>query len=402
MAAHAKLAPSAAHRWLNCPGSIRLTADIPETTSKYAEEGTAAHKVAEYCLNTKHDVSDMAVESFMSILRLNDLLDKEELPFIQVYLDTIRADRALYPDAEFRAEQRVRLDQYVPDLFGTVDAQLGEYLGTLRVYDLKFGRGVLVEPEGNPQQMIYALGAIGKDNLNEYQDVELVIIQPRAPHNEGPVRRWRTTVEYLQRWADEVLVPLANLTRDPNAPVSAGDWCRFCPALGQCPVAAKKAAESAMQEFDAVVQAEPANIVLPDIQLMDEVQISRALLFAEILAPWHQALKKYVHGRLEAGVEIPGWKLVRGRSGRRAWSNEQAAIAALRPKFGGEIFTDPVLLSPAQLEKKIPTIDKKLIASLVTVPEGSPTVAPESDKRPALAPSAVRDFPDEGEEDFLE
>jgi len=386
---HSKLAPSAAKRWMNCPGCIRLAEGIEEQPSVYAEEGTAAHFVAEYCLSHHCSTEGLLDPGWDIWQEHKQYVNQEMLNFVQLYLDTIRAD--LKEGGEMKAESRVDITWLVPDLFGTVDTSISEFMGLLRIYDLKYGAGVTVEPEHNPQQMLYALGMLGESNADMYEEVEIVIVQPRISHPEGKVRRWRVSVEQLYQWSKEIQ-KAAKATEDPHAPLAAGEWCQFCTAMPVCPEVVLEASKSAMIEFapDASIEDITTNVTLPAPDAMNESQIGRVLQFARIMSSWVKSVEEYALSRMQSGVLVPGFKLVSKRSNRK-WINEQAVIDDLEMLYGDNIYVDPKLKSPNQMES-IPGIDKKALATLWENPPAGNTIAPEDDKRQAANPSAVEDF----------
>ncbi len=395
--AHAKLSPSAAKRWMKCPGSIRLSAGIPSTTSSYAEEGTAAHFVAEQCLKRRCNANELwslltglkkasgAAEQFA---RYKKWINEEMLAHVQGYLDMIRKDMKTIPAGLriFNVEQRFDLNFLAPDLWGTNDASLGEYLKKLRVYDLKYGAGVPVEAVENPQLMIYAAGAVGPDNAEEYTEVEMVIHQPRCHHPDGPIRRWCIPVEELMTWAKNDLLPAAKRTTDPKAPLVAGDWCRFCPAMAVCPELTKASLEVARVEFSQ----DPATVTLPDPEQLSDAEIARVLQFSDIISAWAKQVAGYAQNVLETGGAIDGYKLVAKRAVRR-WIDDTSAEAELHKFFGKSIYTAPKLKSPAQVEK-LPGCSKDLLEGLWEKPEAGVTIAPAADRRKAVPPPALADF----------
>ena len=228
---HAKLAPSAAKRWMTCPGSVRLSEKVEDKTSVHAAEGSLAHHLGEWALKNNTDAgfrSDDSSTLGLKIPLISETLkvDQEMIDYVQIYLDTVRADMA-ETGGVLTVEKKGDLHWVHKDISGTSDASVGQLMGLLRVYDLKYGKGVVVEPEENPQQMIYALIEILEVNPNMYEEVELVIVQPRAFHPAGPVRRWRISVSDLFKWAKQKLKPAALATMTENALLVSGDHCRF-------------------------------------------------------------------------------------------------------------------------------------------------------------------------------
>lgn len=360
---HSKLSPSSAKRWMSCPRSIRLSEGVAKKDSKYAEEGTAAHHVAEHCLkmgvNTHDLVSDL--NTFVNP-KVKKWVSQEMFDYVQIYLDTIYNDSTSVNYIK-EIEKKYDLSWVYPGISGTVDYALGEFMGTLRVYDLKYGGGIIVEPDENPQQMLYALGAIGENNLNLYVDVELVIVQPRAYHPNGPVRRWRTTVKKLLAWAQEVK-KCAKETEKETAEACAGPWCRFCPATPICPEMVLYAADAAKIEFGSL--DEVSGILdkpkCPNPGTLSNGEVAKVLRFLEVLAPWAKEVKEYAIAQINAGNQIPGFKLVKTR-GHRRWIDEEKVINTFDMLFGDEIYAPRKLKSPAQIEK-LKGVDKKEVNTL--------------------------------------
>jgi hypothetical protein len=394
---HAKLSPSAAKRWMNCPGSVRLSECIEAPSSDYAKEGTAAHFVAEQCL--KHRCNADELWSVLSrkngqileteqFVQYKKWINGEMFEYVQGYLDMIHRDMNAVPAGLrlFNVEQRFDLNWLVEDLWGTNDVCLGEYLKTLTVYDLKYGAGVPVEVVDNPQLMIYALGAVGEYNNDEYETVSMVIYQPRCYHEDGPMRRWDMSVSDLFAWAYNVLKPAAKATQDPKAPLHAGDWCLFCPVMGACPELAKDALETARADFSQ----NPATIDLPEPELLSDREIARVLQFSDIISAWAKQVAGHAQAVLEGGGKIDGYKLVPKRANRK-WINTATAEVELHSLLGRQIYTQPKLKGPAQIEKLLGK-NKSAIKHLWEKPDTGVTIAPQSDRREAVPPPAIMDF----------
>jgi Protein of unknown function (DUF2800) len=236
---HALLSASGAHRWMACPGSIRLSEGIADRTSAYAEEGTAAHEIAARCLRARRrDAAAIADDPGLASA-------------VEIYLDAVlgsieRGDRLL-------VEQRVDLGPLNPpiEMFGTCDALvIKPKRRQLHVFDLKFGAGVPVEIERNPQTRYYALAGLLAAGCG-IDTIEIVIVQPRLTHPAGPVRREILLALELTLWGRELLAA-AHRALAPEAPLAPGSWCRFCPAQGACPALRERTLASAQNDFTAV------------------------------------------------------------------------------------------------------------------------------------------------------
>lgn len=383
--AHSILGASSAGRWMRCPGSIRLSAGVTRRESEYAAEGTAAHGLAESCLRSGMDASAYT-EKYIRLENGKEfLVPLDMVEAVQLYLDTVRADKAATPRAEFAFEQSFHLGFLHPDLFGTNDALVGEPYGLLRIYDYKHGEGIAVEAEDNAQLKYYALGAAhGQD----YEAVELVVVQPRARHKDGPIRRWRCTIEELETWGRDMLVPAAKATEAPDAPLVSGSHCRFCPARPFCPEIEKEALAAAGQVFGSL-PADPRTIELPVPEELSYERVARVLLFAETFSGWIDAVKAFAKDEMKAGREIPGWKLVHGRASRY-WKAEPCELEKALPIDAlYEMKMRTVAQAEATIKKSMGKAFKAfksdVFDSLVSVSKAV-VIAPEHDARPAINP----------------
>lgn len=399
-AAHAKLSPSAASRWMNCPGSVALCATVPRKSSSFADEGTAAHGLAERCLIEKVDAAAYVGRIISVLPRGTSILkpgakpgkdcyevNDEMVESVQMYLDAVRE-----PGCQIVPEARLSLEHYWPGMFGTADAQaFDKATGTLHVFDLKYGAGVLVAPDWNPQAMIYALGALGPEAPAWVENVRIVIVQPR--HRNGGVMDWTIPSEDLMKWANEELVPAAHRTMEKDAPLVAGDkQCRFCDAKAICPALLGKSLEIAQTAFKDVI-TEPKTVHLPDPASMTTEQIANVLDFSELLSSWVSAVNAHAEQIALNGGVIPGRKLVR-KTTRRKWIDEAATAQALAPL--GEALYERKLKSPAQVEKLVKDKDaKKSLATLWENPEGELTLVHESDRRQGVQVNLLAAFYDD-------
>lgn len=376
--AHSHLGASSAHRWLACPGSIRLSVGQPNESSIFALEGTAAHELAEMCLRGKFkDAADFIGEEIV-VGNHKFTVDEEMAEAVQVYVDTIKADHE--PGDVLFIEHRFDLSNVFEGMFGTNDCGLYKRDGSLKVYDYKHGKGYAVEAENNPQLAYYGIGLINVPSLvgASISSVELVIVQPRAPHKDGPVRRWMTDAIHLLDFMD-ALREGAAATEDPDAPLSAGSWCKFCPAAGICPALRQIAIEQAQDEFVDVVPSD-----------LDEAAISGLLEKCSLIEDGIKAIRREAYSRMAGGAKVPGWKLVAKRAVRR-WSGEtDQVVQKLTFMFDDLDEQDVVekkLKSPAQVEKLLPKAVRRELAELVVAQSSGTTLARESDRRPEVQPS---------------
>lgn len=390
--AHSVISASSSDRWLNCPGSVNATRDLPDTSSEAADEGTAAHSLAEKCLLEDRNTAEFQGQEILVEKSDRSFEVTEEMAeSVQLYLDVVRNDRAaMQPGVDLLVEQEFHLDWLHPDLWGSNDASNAQQFGLLRGYDLKYGRGVLVEVENNPQLKIYALGALQGSTCEE---VEIVIVQPRAMHSDGPVRRWRISSDELYKWARSVLKPGAEAALKPDAMIKAGSWCKFCRAQATCSAVRQQATEAAMVVFGEETQIRST---LPPATALTGPQMAKVLQFSRDFSSWSSEVEAHAKAQLERGVDLPGWKLVAGKASR-SWVDPEAMVAKLGPTYGDELYGEPKLLSPAAVEKLIKKgggDSQVLMDGMVEVSRGK-VLAPDSDKRAAI-PSAIDAFKDAG------
>lgn len=365
-----KFSPSHAERWMNCPGSPRLCAELPpRPSSKHAMEGTAAHELAALCLKNDEDASNWIGEE----LEVEDRVFKvteEMADAVQVYLDAIWSDlkdNGLTPK-DLSIEKKFEIEG-IACLKGTNDASFSSPLGKLYVYDYKHGAGTYVNVEENPQLLIYAIGAMQLAGwVND--EIEVVIVQPRyRDESVEPVRRWSVSKTDLLAFKVSAQLAIDNAC-DPSAPLKPGTWCgkTFCPAFGVCPGVRKKAV--------AVVDEQSAALVFPDPARLTPEQIGKVLESSGLIADWAKSVRAYAEQQVKAlGVKIPGYKLIE-KKGRRAWVDELAVENELGPEFGEDIY-EKKLKSPAQMDK---VAGKERVKELVSIPNNGTELVPESAK----------------------
>lgn len=354
---HHPMGPSAASRWMQCPGSVDLTRDIPDEGSPYAREGTAAHTLGEICLSEKCDAVD--VEGYTDEMR----------DYIQGYVNYVRG---VADGARIFVEQELNLSCVIPEGMGTADAIIikGD---ELHVMDLKYGM-VEVHPDHNPQLMIYAIGALDAITKKDIHvdHVVLHIYQPRA----GGAKSWGTTPADLRIFARDVR-KAADLCLEDDAPLNPSEKaCEWCRAKATCPALYQKSLELVGGDFD----------VLPSIDSLTDEQIKLVLTNKSLIEKWLKAIEASVFSRIEHGEAFKGFKMVEGRSLRK-WSDSAEGVLS---KLLGEAAFEKKLIGITAAEK---ALGKKQLAELgiTEKPQGKPTLVPETDKRPAL-PQIVNDF----------
>ena len=383
MRAHALLSASGSTRWIACPPSARLEDKIPDTTSIFAEEGTFAHSLGELFLQLELGIiQKRSFNSKLKKLKESEFYSTEMEDYIAGYvalgLEKINEARAKTKDAVALLEQRLDFSPWVPDGFGTGDLVIIAD-GMLEVVDLKYGKGVPVSAENNTQMRLYALGALNCfDMLYDIDTVRMTICQPRL----DSVSTDEMSVEDLLAWGEEIK-PIAQMAMEGEGDFAAGEHCRFCKIKATCRARAEENLELAKYDFQ-----KPPELTI--------AEIGEVLAQAEELRKWATDIQDHaLEQARDHGVKFPGWKLVEGRSNRK-YTDE--ALVAYALKAAGykedDIYTKNILGITA-MEK---TLGQKkfssLLKDLVIKPEGKPTLALESDKRPEIssAASAAEDF----------
>lgn len=380
MGDHAKLSPSSAHRWMNCPGSIAATEGMESPDSVYSREGTFAHDIAATALNTGLDA-----EAYIGKTDGTFTVDETMAGQIQTYLDVVRGI-LMIEGGELGVEQKVTLTE---DVWGTGDAviwcnRLNPGRITLHVGDLKFGAGITVSAEENEQLMIYALAAAATANvaLRDISEVVLHIVQPRRPDQDGNAhRQWVTSGKELEAFLRKVMKAIIDVQM-PDAPLVAGDWCQFCAAKASCPALRGQAMKAA-----AVVFA-TGDVMKPQRPLaVDEftpAQLAKILPTLDVVEKWVGAVREHAFNLAAKGKKIPGFKIVE-RIGHRKWKNEAEAAGVLR-KLG----VDPLehtMISPAEAERR--KVMKKVVDGLTMKPVTGTVLVEDSDKRPPVNKASV-------------
>jgi hypothetical protein len=353
--AHSHIGASSMYRWSECPGSVRLSRGIESVSSKYAEEGTEAHELAADILLGKPT---------------GPVLD-EMLEAVQIYVESIAFLRkTIKHGGQMLVEHRFDLSKIHPGLFGTADCVVYDPTQRrLHVFDYKHGAGIAVEVEENSQLLYYGLGALLALNV-PCREVVLTIVQPRCPHPAGPVRSWAVPSVRLIDFAAD-LQEFARATEAEDAPLKAGDHCRFCPAAAICPELHNQALVAAKEEFGVSSTYDPA-------------KLAKTLQLLDIVEAWAKRVREFAYREAIHGRIPPGWKLVDKRATRK-WRSEAEAIDSLIgwgvPRE--ELFTQD-LKSPAQVEKLLNADGKKRLSTLVAAVSSGQTLVPDQDPRAAV------------------
>lgn len=291
--------------------------------------------------------------------------------YATIVLEKYNAARAATPDAQLLVETRLDFSDYVPEAFGTADAIIIAD-GTMEVIDFKYGKGVKVSAVENPQMMIYALGAYARFAF-EYRidNLRATIVQPRIDN----LSEYEITVEELTAWAANVLTPAAEKAYKGEGPQTPGAWCQFCKVKNQCRALASKCKEVVAVDPKLITPEELAKDVLPMVP---------------IVKTWISGVEDFALAQALSGVQLPGWKIVEGRSVRKITDTD--SVAAVLTKNGykqNDIFKPVEMRTITDLEK---LVGKKQFAAMcgewINKPQGKPTLAPEGDKRKAIDPIA--------------
>lgn len=334
MSTHSPYGPSAAHRWVRCPASIKRSAGKPNRSSPAAAEGTLLHGHAEHWL--RHDGPGPGWDD----------LTAEQQWVVGQYVNVVNLAR-MECKGELYVEHKFKLKCHTM-FFGTADAVLMNIKrGILRVMDLKAGAGVPVEVDYsgkiNPQLGYYALGALDlwPEDEPPPDDIEIVVVQPRA----GGVKRRTVRVEELRELREELLAAAAKAELD-DPPAEAGAHCKFCLAAAECPTLRDYSLELARMEFSD--DATPA-------EDMNDLALAETLERANVIEGWIKSVRAEAQSRITEGGKVPGWRLAPSRPVRR-WTDEKKVEKRLADLGMNSIYVQS-LVSPAQAEKALKALE---------------------------------------------
>lgn len=384
---HAELSASSAERWWHCPGSIRMIRLQPFTPppSIYARRGTAMHLAAAQWLEDGQEPA-WALQQFNGFD-----LEEDEIEAVETYVRTIWEDQATY-GGDLIVEHKFSLATLREGMFGTNDAMLiGCRDGVLRIYDFKGGAGVAVEVVWNFQELYYGYGALlNVQGMTTVKELELIIAQPRCRHPDGPVRRWRIDLIDAFDWSHDLLAA-AERTDDPNAPLKAGEWCRFCPAAGSCKEFAKHGLRPASMDFEVLTGDVPPQ--LPDPQKMTPEELAKLLPLLRTLEEWASLVYSHAHAEAEAGRVPPGFKLVAKR-GRRQWTVSEPEVVSIFGQLGlkdHDLFKRE-LRSPHQIEKLLRKADRAVVNKVAAMMSSGTNLVPMDNPREAVEGTGLAVF----------
>lgn len=365
MGNHAILSASASHRWLHCNPSARLELEFEDRETSAASEGTAAHALCEHKLKRKLKLrSERPVSEYD-----DDEMEQYTDDYVDFVMGQVVRERRRDAETQVLIEQRLDFSCYEPDGFGTGDCVIVSK-GRLHIIDFKYGQGVLVEAEENPQMKLYALGAL-REFGEKYQikKVKMTIFQPRREN----VSTWEITVARLKRWAEKDLRPKAERAFKGEGEYCPGEWCLFCKAAIKCRARAEEKLRLAQSEFK-----------LPP--LLTDAEIEDVLAKLPDIKKWAEEIQEYALQAALAGKQWRGFKLVEGRSVRK-YADEDAVIKAAQSAGYTDIFKK-TLLTITEMERLMGKQEfAKILGGLVVKPAGKPTLVADTDKREAISVS---------------
>lgn len=369
---HALLSASSASRWIACPPSARLNAVKVDASSEYAAQGTDAHTLCEYKL--RKALGERVRDPSKKLSFLDNEMGECAEAYSEFVMGLVCQFREESEDTLVSVEQRVDFSDYVPEGFGTADALIisGK---TVCIVDFKYGKGIEVSADYNPQMMCYALGCIQMfDHLYDIDKVLMVIIQPRLSN----LSEFTISKANLLDWAKTTLMPAAKLAYAGEGEYCAGDHCQFCCAKATCRKRAEYNLELARYDFE-----------MPPI--LEDAEVEVILTRVDEITRWANDLKEYALQQAIQGKQWTGWKLVEGRSNRKY--TDEAKVAKTVMEAGFEPYEQKLLGITAMTTLLGKNKFEELLGSLIMKPPGKPTLVPMSDKRPVMN-TAAEDFKD--------
>lgn len=381
MSAHSLNSPSSFSRRIGCPGSANMERDLPNESSIYADEGTAAHELAERCL--LNDVTPHYYQGSTIIVNREGGTREFEVNADMIEAVEVMVQHCTHLLGRHMVENKFQLPFLGEGEKGTSDFT-ALHNGILHVVDYKHGRGEPVDVDGNVQGLCYGLGAAKEFQHDDWHTLRITIVQPRAYHDDGPVRSWDVPrdelFDYMLNFA-----AAAKATENPNASLQVGKWCRFCKAKVRCPAQLQNAQKEMDMDF-----MEPTSKPVPISLLTDEQILDLVFNKIKIIEQWCSSLKDYAQKKAEAGEPIPGSKLVATRAAR-VWKDKDQAEKVLVGKYGDLIYEKEFISAP-KMEKAVGKKEFKELEFLVTKVSTGVTLVPESDPRESARGSVESDF----------
>lgn len=372
---HALLNPSSAERWLHCTPSARLEAGEKEKPSKWAEEGTLAHKIGEIKLKGFNgDLTKNQVKKQIEKCKEHELYYPAMIDQVDEYVSFCIETYQEMDSPIMSIEQKLDISKWAKDSFGTGDCVLVNQ-DRIHIIDLKFGRGQVVDPVENSQLKLYALGALDAwGYILTPKEVWMTIAQVRL----GAINTYKLPVDDLLKWGESIR-PKADLAYQGKGKRKAGKWCKFCRLRESCRVRAKTVLQGVDPEKN------------PDT--LSNEEINQLLHKTEALKTWAKELEEYALDLILKGETFEDWKVVEGRSSRKITDEEGLAKELIQAGYDKDkIYKPKQLQGITKLEKYIGAKKfQELSGDYVMKPEGKPTLAERSDKRPEIN-SAENEF----------
>lgn len=386
---HALLSLSGSARWLNCGPSARLEQQYPESSSVFAEEGTAAHERGEWKIRKYLHERMKEPRSDFDSEEMEHYTDQ----YAQFVIDAVEEMKKTCPVPMVLVETRLDITKYVPESFGTADMILmGD--GKLHIMDLKYGKGVSVSADHNSQLMLYALGALEAYGfLYDITDVSMTIIQPRLENFDT----FSIKADELRRWGEEYVRPRAIRAFKGEGELVSGPHCRFCKHRPHCTKCAEDALSLAREEFADLDAVEESKIgPIPAVHFKDPMRIDHDEIEAVLpllgrIRQWIDDVFSFVSEEaIQHGIHWDGYKVVEGRSIRKFVDEKKVEAAAVAAGYH-DIYKQS-LLTLTEMEKLMGKKEfQRILGEMVYRPPGKLTLAPEADKRPAVDLTAARD-----------
>lgn len=378
--AHAILSASSAHKWLICTPSARLEEQFPDKTSEYMKEGTLAHAIAEFKVRSYflEAISKTTQTRRLNKFKKEEGFQAEMLEHTDTYLNFLK-EEALKTNAKpfITVEQKVDFSNYVPEGFGTADCIMisGD---TLHIIDFKYGKGVKVEAEDNPQMKLYALGAISTYGIfYPIKYIKMSIVQPRINN----ISSYEIPIEPLIDWGEKIVKPQAQKAFAGIGDYVQGEHCRFCRAKGACEFRAKanmKVVEEIQSSYNGTISND---------------ELGEMLTKTDGIEQWIKDIKSYALELVLKGEQVKGWKAVEGKSNRKITDTDKAFEILEANGYEEALLYEKVPLTLTKLEKVIgKTKLSEAIGDYIEKPKGAPTLVKESDKREPYRISAAEEF----------
>lgn len=367
---HALLSASSAHKWISCPPSALLSKKFEDTSSSFAQEGTDAHTLAQYKLEKLLGLETKDPTESLSFY--DEEMNSHAEYYAAFVIEQLEKARETCADPQILIEQKLDFSKYVPEGYGHVDCLIISD-GTLTVIDYKYGLGIKVSAERNPQMFCYALGGLALfDGIYDIDNIHLIIYQPRREN----ISEYSISKSELIKWAEEVLTPTAQLAIKGEGEYKAGEHCQFCKAKATCRKRAEYNLELAKYDFEV-----PATL--------DNDEIAAILTKADELVSWANDIKEYALMEALNGTKFNGFKVVAGRSNRKY--TDEAAVADVVIATGNDPYEKKLLGITAMTALLGKKTFEDILGGLTFKPPGKPVLVTADDKRPEYN-SAFEDF----------